>query len=481
MADRTLLAARAWRKPSMWLCGLAVAVLALVAALPASAEGGDALPGSGSTVAIQKQMDGSFQYVVNGQPQVFIGVGYNPIYRYLSDDDRAANYRRDFQILHDAGVNTITGWDADKGYEQDKFDEVTLSTADAYGIGVVMPMNLPPEGDYTDPSFVDSLLSEAQGKVSRFKDFPAVRMWGVGNEVFWDMPPDMYPAYKDAYLRIVDLFHQADPNHPVIYREAEDRYVPDFASMLSSDGTPRPWLQYGMNVYDKDPAPLLARWPSNGLDRPLFISEFGMEGATPDKRAAGYALMWHSIRCYPQYVLGGAPYAWTTTGPEPTDVVWGLMDGNSQPVDGTFGLLSQAWQKEPAPVDPSCLPPQAVPTPVATQTIVRRVDAVIPPQLAAAAARPSPVRAVPTATSQPATATSTPSPIPTNTQAATAVPTATHVPATSTAAPPTSTPIPPTATSLPATATSVAATATATHVTATATHAPSTPTATATH
>ena len=58
-----------------------------------------------------KQPDGAYQYLVDGQPQVFIGMGYDAIYRYLSDDERAASYRRDFQILRDAGVNTITGWD----------------------------------------------------------------------------------------------------------------------------------------------------------------------------------------------------------------------------------------------------------------------------------------------------------------------------------------------------------------------------------
>jgi len=300
-----------------------------------------------SYVAIVKEPDGSYQYQVNGEPQVFIGMGYDPIYRHLSDAQRAANYRRDFQILRDAGVNTITGWDADKGYEQDKFDELTLDTANDYGIGVVMPLNLPPEANYEDPAVVDDLLSQARAKVERFKNHPALRMWGVGNEVFWEMDPEMYPAFQDAYLKIIDLFHQMDPHHPVIYREAEDRYMPEIIDMLSASGDMRPWLTFGLNIYNKDPDPMLSQWPSYGLDRPVFVSEFGAEGDTPEERAEGYLDMWKAIRAHPDIVMGGAPYVWTTEGPEPTDKIWGLMDGSSKPVDGTFAALAAAWRTEP--------------------------------------------------------------------------------------------------------------------------------------
>ncbi len=301
-----------------------------------------------SHVTTAKKADGSYAFLVNGSEQLFIGMGYDPIYRSLSNEQRAANYRRDFAILREAGVNTITGWDADKGYEQDKFDELTLDTANDYGIGVVMPLNLPPEGDYNDPKFTAGLMDEARAKIERFRNHPALRMWGVGNEVFWEMDPDMYPAFQKFYLEIADLFHQLDTNHPVIYRESEDRYVPQFMEMLQDSGDMRSWLLYGMNVYDKDIRPLLQHWPDYGLDRPVLISEFGAEGETPDERAQGYLDMWKGIREYPQYVLGGAPYVWTTEGPEPTDKIWGLMDGESRPVDGTFALLSQAWLQEPS-------------------------------------------------------------------------------------------------------------------------------------
>jgi len=300
-----------------------------------------------SEVTWVRKADGTYAYLVNGRETVFIGMGYDAIYRYLPDSERQARYERDFKELHDAGVNTITGWDADKGYEQDKFDEITLDTANENGLGVIMPLNLPPEGDYTDPDFVARLMDEGRAKIERFKDHPALRMWGVGNEVFWEMDPEMYPAFEQAYVQIVDMFHEMDPHHPVIYRESEDRYVPEFIDMLRETGDMRPWLLYGMNVYDQDIRPLLSRWPDYELDRPTLISEFGSQGSTPEERVKNYLDMWRGIREYPQYVLGGAPYVWTTVGPEPTDKIWGLMDGNGNPIDGTFAALSQAWLQEP--------------------------------------------------------------------------------------------------------------------------------------
>jgi len=318
-----------------------------VAHLPALAAAPAAIETTG-TVTVQRAPDGSFRYLVNGTPEIFIGMGYNPIYRHLSDDERTANYDRDFGILAEAGVNHITGWDADKGYEQDKFDEITLDYAHRHGIGVVMPFFLPANGDYEDRALLDGLLQEAALKIERFKDHPALRMWGVGNEVLTDMPPSVRnaAAFLLFRLEIADLFHTLDPHHPVIFREAEDTFVPDIKALLELSGRSRPWLVYGTNVYSQELERILSGWPSRGLDVPLVVSEFGAEPDWLASRSLGYLAMWRTIRQYPDYVLGGAPYVWTTEGPEPVDQKWGLMDADSRPVDDTFELLAAEWRRE---------------------------------------------------------------------------------------------------------------------------------------
>ncbi|OGO05048.1 MAG: hypothetical protein A2Y60_04420 [Chloroflexi bacterium RBG_13_54_9] len=210
-----------------------------------------------------------------------------------------------------------------------------------------MPFNLPPEGDYTDESFTENLKEEMAQKVERYKDHPALRIWGPGNEVLAEMPEGpMWGAFCGFYLELVDLIHDLDPNHPVIYREAEDIFVPAIGKWFQDDAKERPWLLYGMNVYTMELERILDNWPPEGIDCPLIVTEFGGESCSDGSRAFIYLSMWRMIRAHPEYVLGGAPYAWTTAGPEPTDVKWGLMDENSQPVDDTFEQLAEEWRKE---------------------------------------------------------------------------------------------------------------------------------------
>jgi hypothetical protein len=133
-------------------------------------------------------------------------------------------------------------------------------------------------------------------------------------------------------------------------------FIPELDRALLEDGDPRPWLLYGMNIYTMELEHLLQDWPGHAVPRPLFISEFGAEPDTPEGRAAGYAGMWRTMRAYAGYVLGGAPYVWTTAGPEPVDAKWGLMDINSTPVDDTFAQLAQEWRAEPGNAGRTCKP-----------------------------------------------------------------------------------------------------------------------------
>ncbi len=307
-----------------------------------------------SFVTIERSKDGSFHYMVNGASELFIGMGYNPIYRYLSQEERGANYHRDFQMLCKAGVNHIIGWDTDKWYEQDKFDELTLDIAHKYGIGILMPFYLPPEGDYTNEEFQSQLIDEATAKIERFKGHPALRMWGVGNEILTEMPAEMHGDFLTFYSKIADMFHEMDPNHPVVYRDAEDYFMPEISGTIMAPLEERPWLLYGMNIYSLELERILDEWPQWGLERPLFITEFGADPSWEGRRSINYVSMWRMIRLHPEYVFGGAPYAWTTEGPEPVDKIWGLMDADIQPVDDAFNQLSQDWLREPGAAGRDC-------------------------------------------------------------------------------------------------------------------------------
>ncbi len=296
--------------------------------------------------------DFDYVYRINGVQQTIRGVGYNPIYRHLSPEVRAQRYDRDFWLMREAGINTISGWDQDKGYVQDKFDELLLNKAEDWGIGVIMPYYLSPAADYTNLAYKQQVSEDVANWVRHFKDYPAIRMWGLGNEVLFVMPPNGYSeqqrAFAEFLVELADMVHEIDPNHPVIYRESEDVYIPILRDAIAKDGVQRPWLVYGMNVYTFRINEILANWQNNGLDIPIVVSEFAPVGLQAEQRADGYVEMWRVLRSYPSQVLGGLAYVWTTEGPEPVDRDFGLLDANDVAVDDSFNELADEFRQTEA-------------------------------------------------------------------------------------------------------------------------------------
>jgi hypothetical protein len=282
-----------------------------------------------------------YQYLVNGEPQVIKGMGLDTQYAsQLSPADRAARLDADMAMLSALGVNTVLGWDPSE------FDEVLLDAAQRHGIGVVVPFDLDPRADYTDPDVRQQLHDQVMAWVARYRSHPALRMWGLGNEVLhkivhpaWVGPQDPAhdrnaQAFSDWLLATADDIHAADPDHPVTYRSAEDAFVPWLvAAWQRSGNVSRPWFVLGTNCYQDYLHKLNDKWPDSGLQTALWVSEFAPGGMAVPDRPDGFLQMWGYVRAHPDYVLGGAVYAWTRNGPEGVDRNFGLTD-DGVPVDG---------------------------------------------------------------------------------------------------------------------------------------------------
>jgi hypothetical protein len=298
---------------------------------------------------------------VNGQPWVVRGMGYNPWYANLSTAERQARYRRDFSLMRETGINTLEGW------FQQQFDETTLDEAHRQGLKVIMPFELNQDYDYADPAIQARFRAEVTAWVLRYRDHPAVLMWGPGNEVLHRLIfPTAVQGRRDParerraddfarfYVELMDLIHKLDPNHPVLYRDAEDLYLARFLAQLQQRPEPRPWFVYGTNVYTSRIAEVIARWPSRGLDAPLLVSEFSPGGAGESDRPRMLGWYWSTIRAHPERVLGGVVYTWATRGPEDLDRVFGLTDESGAPIDGSLRALRQLFRPaSPVPGDPT--------------------------------------------------------------------------------------------------------------------------------
>src|SRR5206468_55807 len=118
-----------------------------------------------------------------------------------------------------------------------------------------------PAIDYTDAATRADLTQQVLDWVQRNRDAPALRMWGLGNEVLhkivhpaWVGPEDPAAArnaraFAAWLVATADAIHAADPAHPVTYRSAEDAFAPWVLDALRQGGGPRPWFMWGTNCY----------------------------------------------------------------------------------------------------------------------------------------------------------------------------------------------------------------------------------------
>jgi hypothetical protein len=296
-----------------------------------------------------------FALLVDGVPTVVRGMGYNAEYRDLPTEERSRRYDRDFALMRRLGVNVIFGW------FQRQFDQVTLDAAQRHGLGVGLPFELNQDLEYADPALRARLTAEALAYVARYREHPAVWFWTPGNEVIHRL---IFPswlqhqrdptrearadAFAQYYRELIDQMHALDPHHPIIYRDAEEVYLARIRDSLLRDGQHRPWFAYGTNVYTGRLAEILAGWPSQGLDAPLLVAEFSPGGVGPAERPGGLQAMWQTIRSYPDWVIGGVPYTWTSDGPEELDRVFGLVDGEGAARDGSLAAIGEMYAQDRA-------------------------------------------------------------------------------------------------------------------------------------
>lgn len=299
-------------------------------------------PAQGPSKVVISGSRNSYSYKVDGRQETIRGMGYNTMYSHLSLKDRAARYDWDFFQMKAAGINTVLGW------EREQFDELTLQKAQEYGLGVVLPYHLPGNGDYGNPVYEEKLERDVKEWVKRFKSYPALRMWGLGNEVIHYINNPSAPRarhFAQFYVKLADAVRAVDPDHPVIYRDAEDRYVGPIRDAFQKGGAPRPWFVYGVNFFTYRICEALANWPKTGMDSPLVVSEFAPSGLSLEDRPKGYLRMWKCIASQYPSTLGGFIYVWTTNGPEAIDRTMGITDVDGLPVDRSLWAMGRAFHR----------------------------------------------------------------------------------------------------------------------------------------
>ncbi|TAK24630.1 MAG: hypothetical protein EPO26_05275 [Chloroflexota bacterium] len=284
-----------------------------------------------------------YSYIVNGEPTMFKGMGYNVTHATLPREERTVRMREDFAAMREAGVNTIVGW------RTPEWDETLLDVAQAAGLGVVIPWDFDEKLDYADRAVRNRVKSDVLAWVTRYRRHPAVHVWGLGNETLLHLRQTARArAFGEFYTDLVDTVRAFDPDHPVMAREAEDVYIRWIQEPWRARGGPPAGFIVGMNFYTFRMREAIEEWPKRAFDAPIVVSEFAPAGFGRVDRPTGYRRMWSMIRSRPEMILGVAPYVWSVDGPEPSDRIFGLTE-NGKAIDGSLGAMKELYRAPAAP------------------------------------------------------------------------------------------------------------------------------------
>ena len=255
------------------------------------------------------------------------------------------------KALAAAGGNSIRTWGADN---LDK----TLDEAQSLGLSVTIGFWLghPRHGfDYTSAKQVEDQFDRARTTILKYKDHPALLMWGIGNEMEAGGGEDN-AAIWSAVNSLGALAHKLDPNHPTLTVVADIsgkkvRHIHKLCPEIDI---------IGINCYGNI-ASLAKRYQVYSGTKPYVVTEFGPPGSwespttpfgaplelTSTEKAARYAQAWESIAAEKGTSLGGYAFIWGFKQ-EATATWFGtfLSDGTRL---GAVDALTQAWTGKPPP------------------------------------------------------------------------------------------------------------------------------------
>lgn len=253
--------------------------------------------------------------------------------------------------LSNCGGNSTRTWGVDD------VDESTRRLNDAHELGISVAFGIWIEHerhgfDYSNQAALKTQKEQTLAHVKRFKDHPAVLIWGIGNEMEGE---GANPAIWKHIEEIAQDVKKEDPHHPVMTVIAEiggqkvqsiHKYCPSVDII-------------GINTYGGTDS-LPTRYRDAGGTKPYIVTEFGPNGpwevgknsvGTVDEpsstqKAAKYRQSWTALKKDAALCLGSYAFLWGHKQ-EATDTWFGLFlrDGRKTSAVDT---LTELWGGKPA-------------------------------------------------------------------------------------------------------------------------------------
>lgn len=252
------------------------------------------------------------------------------------------------------GANSIRTWGIEQAQE-------ILDEAHKRGLSVMLGFWLQHERhgfNYSDTAKVAKQFRHFSEAILRFKDHPALLMWGIGNEL------DLYytnPACWDAVQQLAQFAHRVDPNHPTatvtagldsmdvqwILKKAPDIDLLGINTYGDIGGVPQNIQRYGWNgPY------MITEWGPNGYwEAPQTAWKAAIEQSSSEKKQVYLDRYRNYIAPYMETCLGSYAFLWGAKQ-EYTETWFGLFSKDglpTEPVDALQLVFTGKMPQQTAP------------------------------------------------------------------------------------------------------------------------------------
>lgn len=270
----------------------------------------------------------SGKFLFRGDAKFFLrGVSYGP----FAEGSHGFQFperemvRRDFALMRDLGANCLRTFTPPP--------EWLLDLAEEHDLGVLIGLPWTEHVCFLDePGVQADIRKQVAAGVDRCKQHPAVFAFLIGNEI----PPDIVRWHQPERVRdflrgLYELVKGIAPDTLVSYANfPPTEYLDlDFLDFIS------------FNVYlhrEKDFRRYLSRLQNLAKDKPLVLTEFGIDSMHEGTAEQAQILSWQVRAAFESGVAGTVVFSWTDD--------W--FTGGFQVEDWAFGLVDRERHKKPA-------------------------------------------------------------------------------------------------------------------------------------
>ena len=210
-----------------------------------------------SKVEVTTNSLGNFELQRNGIPYYIKGAGA----------------KAHFDLLVKSGANSIRVWSTN--------NKAFLDSAHHHGLTVTLGLHVRPERsgmDYNNEYAVKGQIEQLKNEVLKYKDHPALLVWGIGNEV--DLRYSNFKVWETIEI-LAKFIKEVDPNHPTMtviagVDPSKSFYIKKYCPSVDI---------LGLNVYGsiENAGANLRKF---NWDKPYIVTEWGVNGPFEAKKTS---------------------------------------------------------------------------------------------------------------------------------------------------------------------------------------------------